>query len=213
MDSDNGRSQKHTRSNGGRPSHGEFVPEQAAQPQYPPYSALYNTRDLFSAIPDDSLSGYEQTMWPAPDLDLMGFGQHFFVDTVPEILPYNYSSNLSYEPPSYDGSYAPGGYTNARTITTGLQPQPSSGQILDLDSQFSFVPDYHSIGLDQTDYWPKDLGYSGNQILSDPLLDRESSSSIWTIDGSNQDLEGFGGQFENNFTTQLNNSPYSQVQY
>jgi hypothetical protein len=188
------------------------VPEQAAQPQYPPSSALYNSRDLFSAIPDDSFSGYDQTMWPTQDLDLMGFG-HGFLDTLPEVLPYNYSSNLNYEPPSYDGSYAPGEYTNARTITTGVQLQPSGGQSLDLDTQLSFVPDYPIIGLNETDYWPKDLGYSGNQILSDPLLDPENSSSILTIDGSNQDFEGVGVQFENNFTTQLNSSPYSHVQY
>lgn len=157
----------------------------------------------------DPLSGYEQTIWPTPDVDSMRFGSYPY--TFPETMLYNSSLDLNSENLSYVGSYTTGEYTNARTMTTDLQLQPSNGQGLNLDPRFDFLSDYPGIDLDQMDGWYKDLGSSNNQLLGGDIIDTENSS-VWTNDSSNQDFRFLGNQFENNFAAPVDGSPYSQVQ-
>lgn len=184
------------------------MPEQATEPQGLTSSAISSTSHDFSTV-SEPLPEYEQTMWPAPHVDWMSFGGH--PDTFPETLLYNGSLDLNSEPLSYAGSYTPCEYLSARTMTTDLQIQAYNGQSLDLDPQFDFVTNYQGVGLDEIDDRYKDLGASGNQLLSGDILDTPNSS-IWMNDSSSQDLGLLGIQFDNHFAAQVDDLSYPQVQ-
>ncbi|CRG91618.1 hypothetical protein PISL3812_08668 [Talaromyces islandicus] len=192
MDFNNGYSQEYLESRDGE---SQSLPEQTFQLRYPPSSTLSNTSHVFSTISDPP-SGYEQTVWCTPDAaDLMELGS-LYTDAYTGPASYNNSMDFNNsELLSYDGSYGPAGYTNARALTTDLQLQPPGLQVPDLEPSVDFSSDYSGIGLDSMDDWYKGLDYGDSPMASNSFPDGDPSY-IWT----SQDLKLLANQYGSPFS-------------